>query len=316
LIPKSPEIVPGTVWGIKVQSRAVLTPESVDELLDFALAERFNAIWIYSIDPYQGCALWASSLVANFTGSGYDTATYDYLIEEAHRRGIRVYAWLAVGTFASWTDGPSAVLAEHPEWDTNLVTGNGNHWMNFSLPEVRRFIADVVADLAMRHDVDGVHLDYIRYRWGYSEYFGPDDVPMTVQEVYQRLKAVRPETALVGGVLPDYAHSVEFLQSWERWLEEGYIDFVVPMAYCDAPDENDELRDMIGFWESLDCPGQIVPSLSVVNNPGVVADRVPKAPEDLLEQVEICWEFRKGAVFWDNEHVTPEQLEVLRANAP
>jgi uncharacterized lipoprotein YddW (UPF0748 family) len=131
-------------------------------------------------------------------------------------------------------------------------------------PEVRRYQAALMKEVADRYDVDGVHLDYIRvgdgccycsfckknlmrleglkpdqvrtwgrvpdrfYRWRC------DNVTKLVREVsrYARRKEKEVSAAVFAGV-PD---SVMFQgQDFAAWSREGLLDFVMPMNYWNSP---------------------------------------------------------------------------------
>lgn len=97
------------------------------------------------------------------------------LLEEAHAAGLEVHAWVPVTpTWHALYDGVPApagwVSTEHgpdaPEadrWVTRTVDGGWEPFLDPALPEVRAHVAAVVGEIAARYDVDGVHLDYLRY---------------------------------------------------------------------------------------------------------------------------------------------------------
>ncbi len=104
------------------------------------------------------------------------------LIEEAHAAGLEVHAWMPVApTWHQAYEGLPApagwVTAAHgrdaPEdqrWVTRTVDGEWSEYLDPALPEVREHVAAVVAEIATRYEIDGVHLDYVRYaseRHGY-----------------------------------------------------------------------------------------------------------------------------------------------------
>ena len=93
-------------------------------------------------------------------------------IEEAHRKGIRVHAWMNV--MPMWRGkvmpiNQSHVLYTHPEWRLHDETGqpqpmgDGYIVVNPVLEEVQDYLVSVVKEVVDRYGVDGVHLDYIRF---------------------------------------------------------------------------------------------------------------------------------------------------------
>jgi uncharacterized lipoprotein YddW (UPF0748 family) len=91
----------------------------------------------------------------------------------AREYGISLHAWINLMT-AWWgttppTD-PAQVVNAHPEWLWVDQYGKRQELsdkfyvsLNPCLPEVRTYLRDVVADLATRYDVEGIHLDYARF---------------------------------------------------------------------------------------------------------------------------------------------------------
>jgi uncharacterized lipoprotein YddW (UPF0748 family) len=111
--------------------------------------------------------------------------TYDPLaviIDLAHRRGMRVHAWLNVYLVKGKADAPPGhVTLVHPDWvaedprgvsmshikfETLVAAGNeGVHLTPGNLEVMRHFVS-VVDEILSRYHVDGIHLDYCRYpKW-------------------------------------------------------------------------------------------------------------------------------------------------------
>ncbi|MGV6815420.1 MAG: glycoside hydrolase family 10 protein [Phycisphaerales bacterium] len=93
-------------------------------------------------------------------------------IIEAHRRGIRVHAWINVMPIWRGKTMPidqTHLLYTHPEWRLYDETGKpqpmgkGYIVINPVLDEVQDYLVSVVRDLVDRYPVDGIHLDYIRF---------------------------------------------------------------------------------------------------------------------------------------------------------
>ena len=78
-------------------------------------------------------------------------------LDAAHARGIRLHAW-----FTSASD--VHYCAEHPAAGLcHFKKGPSEKIVSIADAEYARYLQSVLADLLRRYDVDGVHLDYIRY---------------------------------------------------------------------------------------------------------------------------------------------------------
>ena len=96
------------------------------------------------------------------TGRQGAKPSYDplkFAIQEAHRRGMELHAW--INPYRAHRDGyynlaGNHVFRRHPEWTfkagdfTVLDPGKEN---------VRNYVSNIVMDIARNYDVDGIHMD-------------------------------------------------------------------------------------------------------------------------------------------------------------
>ncbi|MDR2585579.1 MAG: family 10 glycosylhydrolase [Prevotellaceae bacterium] len=87
----------------------------------------------------------------------------EFAVEEAHKRGMELHAWLnpyrisfgeAQRVAAS---SPTDYVNTHPQWV--MAYSDNVKILNPALPEVTERIADVVEDIITKYDVDGITLD-------------------------------------------------------------------------------------------------------------------------------------------------------------
>ncbi len=160
---------------------AITTPESINRLVDFAVQTRIQVLFVQVRG--RGDAYYKSDIVPPSSHLQAPLSDFDplaYLLTVAHREGITVHAWLNV--FLIWSERsappPGHLLALHPEWlltDARGVRmdseprgkwkrdGIEGVFMSPAVSDLRRHMARVVRELVTRYDVDGIHLDYIRY---------------------------------------------------------------------------------------------------------------------------------------------------------
>lgn len=161
---------------------ALVTPESVSRLVDFAVQTRTHVLFVQVRG--RGDAFYRSRIAPPASALRAPLADFDplaYLVALARREGISVHAWLNV--YLVWsspteTPPPSHLMALHPEWLLTDARGRRmdrvprNQWKKLGIeglyvspavPEMRRHMARVVRELVASYPIDGVHLDYLRY---------------------------------------------------------------------------------------------------------------------------------------------------------
>ncbi len=144
-----------------------LTPEAIARTVARARRARLNALLALANYPDQ--AMWRSRTIPTNprVAPGFDPLRE--LVRQAHAAGLQVHPYLVM---------LNAGLTKHPgikpDWYARTATGQRyGGWLNPSHPEVRDFLAALVAEVA-ETGVDGIHYDYIRHEYdsdyGYDEY--------------------------------------------------------------------------------------------------------------------------------------------------
>ncbi len=251
-------------------------------LIDSAAKANFNIIYFQArgngdalytpgLEPWYRSLTSPATLGANPGWDPLQTA-----IDRAHGYGIELHAWMNVtpawSTAYTLTEStPRHMLLVHPEWAYKDTTGtravNDGSSMLFSpgAAGYRTHVARVAADVVRRYNVDGIHLDYIRYPYGDPSYYDKaswdawiaagkpgifDDfrraaVSDIVKQVHDSMQAVRPAARLSAATWGVYkANSVTVswspnpatgyearLQDPKDWADKGIIDAVAPMVY-------------------------------------------------------------------------------------
>ncbi|HEX9251456.1 MAG TPA: family 10 glycosylhydrolase [Ignavibacteriaceae bacterium] len=116
---------------------------------------------------------------AGYTYPGFDPL--QYAIEEAHKRGLELHAWF--NTFSVSSTQPGTIPVEHPEWICRDENGNPmTSYMAASpgMQAVRDYTINVAMEIVRNYDIDGLHLDYIRW----NEY-DTDDMLRPLSQIEQ-----------------------------------------------------------------------------------------------------------------------------------
>ena len=95
----------------------------------------------------------------NFLDQGDQLAA---CLAAAKPRGLRVHAWLFCFCTEQCTEDRLAAF-RGKGWLLSGEDGRERRWLDPSVPEVRAMLVQAARELATRYNVDGVHLDFVRY---------------------------------------------------------------------------------------------------------------------------------------------------------
>ncbi len=229
-----------------------VTREDVDQIISAATKAKANAIFMEVRRRGDAWYFDAAEPRAEVLSDDFDPLKY--LIEQAHARKIQVHAFTIVGSV--WQGDPAKKLPRDPkhvflqhvwnpatnapydddrQWGTRTRDGNyrfGSEWyIDLGNPEAAAYTVDVLAHLASAYDVDGVHLDRVRYPEnrggdvGYNDAnvqrfnakynraglpapndplwceWRRDQVTNFVRTLHDRIKAIRPSIQISAGLV-------------------------------------------------------------------------------------------------------------------
>jgi len=297
---------PRGLWVLCEGSQRVLEhPERIDELIEYASAIGATDLFV---QVYRGGRAWFDSSYAVAApyqqireSTGVDTLRE--LVRRAHLLRIRVHAWVNVLSLANHRDakivseiGRDAVLVDrrgrsildYPNLDipapdrSYYRMGTPAVWLDPAAPGVAEYLAATFAELMTRYpELDGLHLDYIRYpgvlpfapgsRFGVGLDFGygestrarfqtetgltapigdelrnanrwdewrREKMNELVASLRTAARSAQPEAPenrqpLLSAAVGTYAERVYLAeaQDWKRWIEDGLLEFAIPMAY-------------------------------------------------------------------------------------
>ncbi|MCX7919166.1 MAG: family 10 glycosylhydrolase [bacterium] len=258
---------------------------------------------------------WAEQISPDGNDPGWDPLAI--AVEEAHRLGLQLHAW--VNVYPAWRGkvppkSRAHIWHTHPEWfcytrdGKKMELSNEYVVLNPAHPEVQEYLYNIFMEIIQKYDIDGLHFDYVRY-YGASYSFDsvslkrfydqtnatPDENPelwnefrreqvtALVRKTYQGIKSVKPNLMLSASVWGDYDDGYTYyLQDSHRWLAEGIIDFICPMMY--TPD-NEQYR----AWAKRHLQNQHQRLIYPGTGPYQL-----KTAEDLVKQIEIAREEAKN----------------------
>jgi uncharacterized lipoprotein YddW (UPF0748 family) len=262
-----------------------------------------DALYLSAHEP------WSSVLTGRLgENPGWDPLTV--ALEEGRRLGVGVHAWMNL--FPAWPVSesgdpppvslPPHVFHAHPEWlarDTtgsvmSLVKAENRHnyaFLSPTHPGVQHHLQSVLEDVAERYDIDGIHLDYVRFPDSSYSYdlatilayrleseagdssfadWRRENLTGFVGQLAEAVKKVNPGLKVSAAIWQKIDDGkTHYFQDGVGWVKRGYVDFVVPMiyttdqqaferrldAYCELAGEGNVVAGMgpylDGFTDSL-----------------------------------------------------------------
>ena len=180
------------LWVVRT---TMSSPDSVRELVRRAKENGFTDLIVQVRG--RGDAYYESSIEPRAEALTRQPAGFDPLaltIEEAHREGIKVHAWINIYLVADLESLPTSrdhPIFRHPEWvmvprgiatelyhvqpdrgaylDRIIEFSRLNHneleglFVSPAHPGVKDNLYDIWMDIATRYEVNGLHFDYVRY---------------------------------------------------------------------------------------------------------------------------------------------------------
>ena len=228
-----------------------------------------DALYKSSINPW-------SDVLTGTEGKdpGYDPMAF--MIEETHKRGMEFHAWLNPYRVTTSGTNINALAQNHPaRLNPNWVISYDNRlYYNPALPEVQQHIADTVAEIVTKYDVDGIHFDDYFYPSNYPLPAGEgrdgavansrrQDINQMVQKVYQTIKKIDssvdfgispigiwknqssdPQGSLTSGGEGYYSVFADA----KTWIENGWIDYIIPQIYWEIGHAKADYATLVEWW--------------------------------------------------------------------
>ena len=209
----------------------------------------------------------------------------EFWIEEAHKRGIELHAWLNPYRAHHVSGGEvsdHSVVNKYP--DLALELSSGYWWLDPSKKGTRDHSLEVVMDIVKRYDIDGIHFD--DYFYPYPSYHNgdfPDDeswqeyirsggdlsrgdwrresVNKFIKQLYKNIKKEKPHVKFglspFGIWRPGNPESIKGFDQYDKlyadaklWLNEGWIDYWTPQLYWTINKIPQSFPVLLGWWEN------------------------------------------------------------------
>ncbi len=198
---------------------------------------RATTIFPTTTEPWDGCITGRPG-----TSPGYDPL--QFCIDECHRRGMECHAWIVTIPVGKWNGlGCKQLRQKYP----SLIRKIGDEgYMDPEKPETGDYLAKFCAEVTRKYDVDGIHLDYIRYpetwKLKVSRPVGRQYITDIVRKINRAVKPLKPWIKLSCSPIGKYDDLSRYssngwnanttvCQDAQGWLRDGLMDALFPMMY-------------------------------------------------------------------------------------
>lgn len=210
-----------------------------------------------------------------------------FVIEECHRRGMELHAWINPTRAASDADeqlSEGHIARRRPEW---FVRYNKQLVLDPGIPEGRKYVCMIVDDITRRYDIDAIHLDDFLYPHPVEGQPFPDDASFAqyglsagyrmqgrgdwrrenlnqlIRDISQTIRNAKPWVRL--GVSPYgiYRHESKHhtgsptrgMQSYDdlyadvlHWVDKDWVDYVAPQLHWPVGDREADYTSLAKWW--------------------------------------------------------------------
>lgn len=253
-----PRIKAGNASSIQRQQKELC------DILDRLKAANFNTVLLQT--RLRGDLIYPSSIetfAESLTGNTGRNPGYDplaFAIEECHKRGMELHAWLV--TIPAGNTRQVKLLGKNSVVQKNrkiCKLYRGNWYLDPGNPETKEYLSRIVKEITARYDIDGIHFDYIRYPEGADNFpdtdsfrkhgkgkdlkqWRRDNITDIVRRLYTDIKGLKPWVKVSSSPIGKYRDTNRYpsrgwnayyvvYQDAQKWLKEGIHDVLFPMMY-------------------------------------------------------------------------------------
>ena len=223
----------------KEELRCILDRLQKANINTVLLQTRIRATTIYpsQYEPWDGC-------LSGFPGKspGYDAL--QFAIDECHKRGMEVHAWVVTIPVGKWNSYGCRQLRKRFPRLIKRIDQDG--YMDPEATQTGCYLAEMCREIVQRYDVDGIHLDYIRYPETWKFRIGKDqargNITRIVEKIHQAVKQEKPWVKMSCSPIGKFddlsrywSHGwnayTKVAQDAQTWLKDGLMDELFPMMY-------------------------------------------------------------------------------------
>lgn len=281
-----PQVKANSPYSIKSQK------EELCRQLDMLKNANFNTVLFQT--RLRGDVIYPSifeTYAESLTGHTGKNPGYDVLkfaIEECHKRGMELHAWIVCVPIGNKRQvnllGKNSVVKKNPEICKYF---NGNWYLDPGNPGSARYLSNMVKEIVTNYDIDGIHLDYIRYpengkdfpdnatfkKYGKGQDLSQwrrDNITNIVRKIYSDVKLLKPWVKVSSSPIGKYSDTSRYssngwnayyavYQDVQLWLKNGIQDIIFPMMYF----KDNQFYPFVLDWQENKHGRWVVPGLGI-----------------------------------------------------
>ena len=273
-------------YGIKRQK------EELCRQLDLLKEANFNTVLFQT--RLRGDVIYPSiyeTFTESLTGKTGRNPGYDplkFAIEECHKREMEIHAWMVC--IPAGNDRQVRLLGKQSvvKKKTAMCIHFKRAWyLDPGNPETAKYLAAIAKEITMNYDIDGIHLDYIRYpengenfpdgktfrKYGKGKNLAQwrrDNITSIVREIYNNVKIIKPWVKVSSAPVGKYNNTRRYsskgwnaynavYQDAKLWMETGIHDAIFPMMYF----RDNQFYPFALDWEENKHGRWVVPGLGI-----------------------------------------------------
>ncbi len=270
------------------------------EMLNIIEDNNFNVIF-FQVRPMNDAfydsdyAPW-SRFLTGVEGQDPGFDVLDFIIEECHKRGIEFHAWLNPYRVSTGTGSKESQLAllheenfakQNP--DLVIADNSGKLILNPGERRVQVYIRNVIQELMVKYNVDGIHFDDYFYSYNGTPLSADSDLYNRLKDPGETLDdwrrenintVVREVFEIVEEYNVNYSETVKFgispfgiwssggaegsntspytMQSYsdqyadtKLWVEMGWLHYIMPQLYWQFDHNSAPFADLVDWWVDL-----------------------------------------------------------------
>ncbi len=276
------------IWLSYIDLAPMLTGKSEEEFtqniegaFEKIMGFGFNTV-IVQVRPFSDALYKSQYYPWSFICSGTEGQDIKYdplkiMIQEAHKRNLRIEAWLNPYRVRTSTS-KEAISDKSPaskwinEGSDSVIQYNGGVYYNPGKEEVRQLIVNGVSEIVQNYNVDGIHFDDYFYpgtenfidEETYGNYlvnggtlsledWRRENVNILVKQVYEAIKKIDSEVLF--GISPQGSMNNNYNSQYidvQKWVQnKGYVDYLCPQVYYGFENQSNDFISAIESFSNL-----------------------------------------------------------------